>query len=89
MDTGLLPVTAPNWDRSEYNVQYHLIDLSTAVRDSLASAEQEADSERDDIRQLGLSLQTILSKVRILHALARYIACIWTNSGSSLPRCRA
>lgn len=32
MDTGLLPVTAPNWDRSEYHVQYHLIDLSGAIR---------------------------------------------------------
>ncbi|KAG8904087.1 hypothetical protein FRB99_002287 [Tulasnella sp. 403] len=30
MDTGLLPVTAANWDRSEYNVRYHLIDFSTA-----------------------------------------------------------
>jgi len=41
MDTGLLPVTAPNWDRSEYHVQYHLIDFSSAVRFQWGDAPEE------------------------------------------------
>lgn len=31
MDTGLLPVTSANWDRSEFHVQYHLIDFANAM----------------------------------------------------------
>ncbi|KAG8895038.1 hypothetical protein FRC00_008116, partial [Tulasnella sp. 408] len=30
MDTGLMPITAANWDRSEHDVRYHLIDFSSA-----------------------------------------------------------
>ncbi|KAG9016639.1 hypothetical protein FRB90_002706 [Tulasnella sp. 427] len=30
MDTGLLPITAANWDRSEHDVRYHIIDFSSA-----------------------------------------------------------
>ncbi|KAG9011096.1 hypothetical protein FRB94_009239 [Tulasnella sp. JGI-2019a] len=83
MDTGLLPVDAPNWDRSEHHVQYHLMDLSGAFH---ASKTQDlSDSERLDVKALGSSLQGIFRKMPEMDFLSQFLASMTGPDAASRP----
>lgn len=60
MDTGHMPLTAANWDRSEHDVRYHLIDFSSAhhcIRDESSDVDIGTrgwmTSEMFELEQLG------------------------------------
>jgi len=65
MDTGPLDVNAPNWDRSDTDVRYHILGLSTAVH-GIDVAGPGLATDRgyiQDVQGLGKTLTLVLCEI--------------------------